>query len=132
MADIDIAHPIYLDDYIGADGVSHLAHIDGWPALGLRFDEKLSEQQVLQYVERLVTGAREAWTFNVLAKSDHFASSVAEMLPERWHFEHNVRVAPVWIVPNMGHMVTTKARGASGISRGVGYCWALAVGKVLT
>jgi predicted AlkP superfamily pyrophosphatase or phosphodiesterase len=119
MTDTSAPELIYLDDYIGTSGVRHIEHIDGWPALGLRFDEDLSERQTLQLVEKLVTGAQLAGTFEVYARSDHFARGVAETMPERWHYDHNERIAPVWVVPKIGYVITTKAMGDDGMNLGV-------------
>jgi predicted AlkP superfamily pyrophosphatase or phosphodiesterase len=119
MTDTPATQLIYLDEYIGSEGVGHLEHIDGWPGLGLRFKEDLGETQALQLVEKLATAAQIAGTFEVYAKSDHFARGVAEVMPERWHYDHNERIAPVWVVPKIGYVITTKARGDAGMSLGV-------------
>jgi len=34
-------------------------------------------------------------------------------IPERFHFSNNERIAPIWIVPRLGHAVTTKEMGES-------------------
>jgi hypothetical protein len=40
-------------------------------------------------------------------------------MPERYHFAHNARIAPIYIVPNMGYVLTTREAGDVGLTKGV-------------
>jgi hypothetical protein len=40
-------------------------------------------------------------------------------MPERYHFADNERIAPIYVVPNIGYVLTTKAEGDVGMSKGV-------------
>jgi len=39
-------------------------------------------------------------------------------MPERFHFANNERIAPIYIVPNIGYVLTTKAEGDVGMNKG--------------
>ncbi|TFK24366.1 nucleotide pyrophosphatase [Coprinopsis marcescibilis] len=105
----DTSHPelIYLDDLIGLDGVNAITHADGWPAMGLRFRE---DTNVTQHLNALVEGsARHPDKFDVYTR---------ENMPERWHFSDNERIAPIYVVPKIGYVLTTKAIGETGMNKG--------------
>jgi predicted AlkP superfamily pyrophosphatase or phosphodiesterase len=109
----DTSHPtlVYIDDIIGQDGLDAIAHEDGWPAMGLRFKKSAN---VTHY-------------FNLLkaaADKDHgekFDVYTHETMPKRWHFSHGERIAPVYVVPRIGYVLTTRKEGDVGMSKGVRY-----------
>lgn len=131
----DTSHPtwVYVDEIVGQSwkGVTKM---DGWPSMGLRFTPSTN---VTEAIERLCeytlthpdqfdvfttesfstdpgTSLVDLGTFNYGEMS---ACSV-EPMPERYHFSHNYRIAPVWIVPRIGYALTDRMDGEDGMSTG--------------
>lgn len=40
-------------------------------------------------------------------------------MPERYHYSHNERIAPIYVIPKIGYALTTHEEGDSGLSKGV-------------
>lgn len=105
---------IFLDDLIDPDSVEHT---DGWPLYGLRPYEYNSSDQI--YAE-IVDSREEIKTLatNETAGLDHWDVFKRENMPDEWHFggasggKYQNRIAPVWVVPEAGWAVSTKARFA--------------------
>lgn len=92
MAATSIDRLVFLDDILG-NGFEDLERRDGWPSLGLRFRD---QSPVDRYLELLKT-ASENGTFSVYTH---------DTMPERWHFNHGARVAPIYLVPKLGWVIT--------------------------
>jgi predicted AlkP superfamily pyrophosphatase or phosphodiesterase len=109
----DTSHPelIYMDDILGEDGIQAIAHEDGWPAMGLRFHETANITK--HYTDLLNASKENPEKFNVYTRIS---------MPERYHFVNNERIAPVWVVPNIGYVLTTRAEGDVGMNKGVRRC----------
>jgi predicted AlkP superfamily pyrophosphatase or phosphodiesterase len=107
----DTSHPehVYIDDILGLDGLADVAHEDGWPSMGLHF--KPSVNTTHHY--RTLLAAAAASDF------DKFEVFTPETMPERYHFARNPRIAPVYVVPKMGYVLTTRKEGDVGLSKGV-------------
>jgi len=106
----DTSHPklIYMDDILGEDGIKDIAHEDGWPAMGLRFHETAN---ITKHVTSLMKASDDnPEKFNVYS---HMT------MPERYHFANNERIAPIYVVPNIGYVLTTKAEGDVNLIKGV-------------
>ncbi|ODV76665.1 putative nucleotide pyrophosphatase precursor [Suhomyces tanzawaensis NRRL Y-17324] len=96
---------IYLDDVIDLDRIEH---IDGWPLFGLRpLDANTIDEMYYEIIAKL----------NDLGNgiNKHFKVYKREDLPKEWQFggelnEHrfNYRLAPLWIIPEVGYSITTK------------------------
>lgn len=80
----------------------------GWPSMGLHFKPGAN---VTKYLDILLDAAAE--------NSDKFDVYTPETMPERYHFAHCARIAPVYIVPKMGYVLTTRKEGDVGLSKGV-------------
>jgi predicted AlkP superfamily pyrophosphatase or phosphodiesterase len=106
----DTSHPelIYMDEILGEDGIKAIAHEDGWPAMGLRFHETANVTKHLR--DLLKASDDNPEKFNVFS---HIS------MPQRYHFANNERIAPIYVVPNIGYVLTTKAEGDVGMSKGV-------------
>lgn len=106
----DTSHPelIYMDDILGEDGMKAIAHEDGWPAMGLRFHETAN-------VSKHLTGLLKASSEN----PEKFNVYTSISMPERLHFTNNERIAPIYVVPNIGYALTTKPEGDVGMNKGV-------------
>lgn len=86
---------IYLDQILGSEHFSNLMGTDGWPAAGLRFKEGYDLESVVKQLEK---SSQDSNSFQVYTH---------QTMPERWHFSHNQRIAPIYIVPSLGWVVTT-------------------------
>jgi predicted AlkP superfamily pyrophosphatase or phosphodiesterase len=106
----DTSHPehIYIDDILGETGYKSIEHEDGWPAMGLRFSQTAN---VSHNLELLLTAAA--------ASNGKFEVFTHETMPERFHFVNNQRIAPIYVVPKIGYVLTTHAEGDVGLSKGV-------------
>lgn len=91
MATMSVHRMVQLDDIID---MSLVDHIDGWPLRGLRL--KNPERDIPIMYKQLSKAAKEAGTFDVYT---------LETMPERYHFSHNPRIAPLWVVPKTGWLV---------------------------
>lgn len=99
MAATSAERLIFLDDVLG-EGFEDLERRDGWPSLGLRFRD---QSPVDKYLAVLQT-ASENGTFSVYTH---------DTMPERWHFSNGARVAPIYLVPKLGWVITDHVGGTS-------------------
>lgn len=122
MTDTSNPELIYLDDILGTgaeqteatsmEGMGGIEHVDGWPAMGLRFR---SGANITSLLEKLHTAADRP--------NAHFGvySLEAADLPDRWHLtsSHNThqRIAPIWLVPDIGYVLTTHKEVEEGGGR---------------
>lgn len=95
MATTDTNRLIQLEDIIDT---SLIEHMDGWPLYGLRPKNSSNLHQL--YNTLTVVAARKS-NFDVYLRD--------EDMPERYHFSHNHRIAPLWIIPKTGWAIVTKA-----------------------
>ncbi|KAI1794902.1 Phosphodiest-domain-containing protein [Ganoderma leucocontextum] len=104
----DTSHPelVFIDDILG-DGYGHIAHEDGWPAMGLRFDTPENADKylrVLRNASHLSGGKFDVYTHDTM--------------PARWHFTENQRIAPVYVVPRIEYALTDRVENGSGMNKG--------------
>ena len=85
---------VQLEDMIDVDDIEH---IDGWPLYGLRPKEGVD---IKPMYEKLKAEAE---------KHTHFQVYLRENMPERYHFSHSNRIAPLWIIPDAGWAIVHKA-----------------------
>ncbi|CAA22177.1 Nucleotide pyrophosphatase [Schizosaccharomyces pombe] len=82
---------IWLDNMFN---LSAVAHRDAWPLGGFRGESDLDDEYIY---ESLVNYSRSslpsAENWNVYSKKD---------IPSRWHYSNNERIAPVWMIPDVG------------------------------
>ena len=107
----DTSHPelVYIDDILGGeDAYDDIEHVDGWPAMGLRFRETANSSH---YLELLLNAAEKS--------PEKFAVYTHDTMPKRFHFSNNNRIAPIYVVPKIGYVVTTRTEGDVGLSKGV-------------
>ena len=76
--------------------------------MGLRFYPEANETHYLN----LLLGAAEA-------NPEKFSVHTHETMPERYHFAHNERIAPLYIIPKLGYALTHRKEGDVGMSKGV-------------
>ncbi|KAF9562603.1 Phosphodiest-domain-containing protein [Agrocybe pediades] len=105
----DTSHPesVYMDDILGAEGIAGIAHEDGWPSMGLRFHPHVN---VSKHLEDLLRASDE--------NPEKFEVYTHETMPERYHFANHERIAPIYVVPKIGYILTTHAEGDTGMSKG--------------
>ena len=106
----DTSHPewVYIDDYLDKQALDSIVHEDGWPSMGLWFSP---EANSTAYLNILLEAAKN--------NSEKFEVYTHETMPERYHFSHNPRIAPIYIIPKYGYALTTRGRGESGMNKGV-------------
>ena len=106
----DTSHPelVYMDDILGAEGLNEIAHEDGWPAMGLRFKDNTN---VSRYQEALLRASG--------ANPEKFDVYTHETMPQRYHFAYHDRIAPIYVIPKIGYVLTTKKEGDVGMNKGV-------------
>ena len=80
----------------------------GWPSMGIRFSPKANASYYLDLLEKAAEASN--------GKFDVFTHST---MPERYHFAHNERIAPIYIVPRLGYALTNHIENGSGMSKGV-------------
>ncbi|OSD07488.1 Phosphodiest-domain-containing protein [Trametes coccinea BRFM310] len=104
----DMSHPelVYVDDIL-QEGFNRIVHEDGWPAMGLRFASKDDEET---YYRVLLNAS--------IASNGKFDVYTHETMPERWHFAHNERIAPIYVVPRLGYVLTDRIENGAGMSKG--------------
>lgn len=76
--------------------------------MGLHFDPVAN---VSHYLDVLLAAAAD--------NSEKFSVYTPQTMPERYHFAHSPRIAPVYVVPNIGYVLTTHKEGDIGFSKGV-------------
>lgn len=84
---------VQLDDYID---MSLVDHIDGWPLRGLRL--KNPDRDVPTMYQQLLEASKDG-SFDVYT---------LDTMPERYHFNNNDRIAPLWVVPKAGWAVVER------------------------
>mmetsp|Transcript_6737 Transcript_6737/g.6642 ORF Transcript_6737/g.6642 Transcript_6737/m.6642 type:complete len:591 (-) Transcript_6737:46-1818(-) len=96
---------LYLDDVIDLKMVQH---VDGWPLFGLRPSSEFStddiQNEIMKNIENIDPNLR-----------DHYRILRTEGMPVEWQFggkefdhKFNYRLAPIWIIPDVGYAITTK------------------------
>ncbi|KAI0060321.1 Phosphodiest-domain-containing protein [Artomyces pyxidatus] len=105
----DTSHPtlVYMDEILGEKGWASVEHEDGWPSMGLHFKPSAN---VSHYLDVLLKAAAE--------NEEKFEVFTPETMPERYHFAHSPRIAPIYVVPRMGYVLTTRLEGDVGLSKG--------------
>lgn len=100
MASTDVDRLIQLEDLLDP---SLIEHTDGWPLYGLRPHDPSPEhlQQLYDSIHAKSQLAQYKGAFEVYLRDIN--------MPDRYHFSHNPRIAPLWIVPTAGWAVVTKA-----------------------
>lgn len=95
---------LYLDDIIDLD---HIEHIDGWPLFGLRPKDEFSNEEILNNLRNSLNKLDDE-------TRDNFKVYSIDEIPPEWNFggklddhKFNYRLAPIWIIPNVGYSVTT-------------------------
>lgn len=66
----------------------------GWPSVGLRFKEGTNTTQYLELLEAAAS------------RQSGFGVYTHETMPERWHFAHTPRIAPIYVIPHIGWAIT--------------------------
>lgn len=100
MSATDASRLVYIDDELTSDELGLIGEVEMYPTLGIRpkVPEGATEEQV---VEQLYNAFLRLWKrhgedkapFQVYKKHD---------FPARYHFNNNVRIAPLLVLPNPG------------------------------
>lgn len=81
---------------------------EGWPSVGVRFHPETNSSH---YLNVLLEAAAES--------NGKFEVYTHETMPDRWHFAHNDRIAPIYIIPNEGYALTDRIENGTGMNKGV-------------
>ncbi len=76
--------------------------------MGIRFSEKAN---ATHYLNVLLGAAK--------ASNGKFDVYTRETMPERYHFSHNDRIAPIYVIPKVGYELTDRIENGTGMSKGV-------------
>jgi predicted AlkP superfamily pyrophosphatase or phosphodiesterase len=94
MATTDVSRLIQLEDLVD---VNKIEHADGWPLVGLRPKNAADLRGIY---DELLVKSKSNPNFEVYLRDVN--------MPERYHFSHNPRIAPLWIVPKTGWAIVKK------------------------
>lgn len=84
----------------------------GWPAMGLRFSPKADAGLYLNVL--MEAAAASGGKFDVFTH---------DTMPLRYHFTHHERIAPIYVVPRIGYVLTDRIENGTGLNKGVStYC----------
>ncbi len=83
-------------------------NLPGWPSVGIRFSPKADVPYYLNVLSE--AAAASGGKFDVFTH---------ETMPERYHFSHNERIAPIYVVPRVGYALTDRVENGAGMSKGV-------------
>ena len=106
----DTSHPesIFVNEILGEEGLKDIEHEDGWPCVGLRFH---SQANTTRHLQVLLEASYE--------NSEKFAVYTHDTMPERYHFAHHERIAPIYVIPKIGYVLTTNPVNDDPMSKGV-------------
>jgi hypothetical protein len=76
--------------------------------MGLHFDPLANTSH---YLDILLAAAAD--------NSEKFDVYTPQTMPERYHFAHSSRIAPIYVVPKMGYVLTNRKEGDVGLTKGV-------------
>ncbi|KAG8723235.1 hypothetical protein FRC09_004170 [Ceratobasidium sp. 395] len=108
---------IYLDDILGEDGANEIEWKIGQPSAGLRFHKGANTTRHLErlyeaaskppYNFKVYTGTSDVWAG--VYQPIEIPPSLQNPFPDRKHFspDHNSRIPPIYVVPELGWSVTT-------------------------
>ena len=83
--------------------------------MGLRFHPGVNQSH---YLDLLVQAAND--------NSEKFHVYTHDTMPERYHFSHNERIAPIYVVPQLGYALSHRGEGDVAMSKGVRISFVLA------
>lgn len=76
--------------------------------MGLRFSSKANSTF---YLNALLQAAE--------ASGGKFEVFTRETMPDRWHFANHERIAPIYVVPKIGYVLTDRVENGTGLNKGV-------------
>ena len=110
-------------------GVGHTTHF----VVADREGNVVSSTQTLGNVfgSKLMPEGTGLWLIDQLAWSRFepqgtvFDVYTHETMPQRYHFSHNDRIAPIYVVPKVGYVLTDHVENGAGMSKGVSHSLSL-------
>lgn len=95
---------LFLDDVVDT---SKIEHVDGWPLFGLRPYKGHSVNDIMNEIDSKMSKMEKNITEN-------YSVYRVEDIPKEYNFggkendhKFNYRLAPIWIIPNVGYSITT-------------------------
>lgn len=88
---------VQFEDLVSPDVIERY---DGWPLYGLRLKPGVNINKLYTSLtaQRAAAGSNPGWSVYT-----------HETMPERWHFSGNPRIAPLFLIPDAGWSIVTKA-----------------------
>lgn len=97
MTDTSGQRVVYLDEIIGEDGVNDVIYEDGWPNFGLRFAPSANISHYFHLLQEYTVSRHPDSPFEVYTH---------ETMPKRYHFSNNERIAPIYLCPRLGWIIS--------------------------
>ncbi|KAG8832826.1 hypothetical protein FRC17_000580 [Serendipita sp. 399] len=97
MTDTSGSRVVHLDEIIGKEGVNEIIYEDGWPNFGLRFSASANVSHYLSVFEQYSASHHP---------DSPFAVYTPETMPRRYHFSNNQRIAPIYLCPRLGWVIS--------------------------
>ena len=88
--------------------INTYAYPKGWPSVGIRFKPGTNTSHYLNVLTE--ASAASGGKFDVYTH---------DTMPDRWHFAHNDRIAPIYVVPHEGYALTDHIENGNGMNKGV-------------
>ncbi|KAK4052450.1 hypothetical protein OIV83_002252 [Microbotryomycetes sp. JL201] len=88
---------VFLDDILGKEGFEGIATNEGWPSAGLRFKDHIDSDLMLA---KLVNASSQP--------NSGFRVFTHDTMPQEWHFSGNPRIAPIYVVPDLGWAISDR------------------------
>lgn len=95
-------------------------HILGWPSFGIHFVNGCNSSN---YLNTLLTAASK--------NPEKFEVHTPRSMPDRYHFSNNYRIAPIYVIPKIGYVLTTREEGDVGVQKGVSTSLIKSVDKLI-
>ena len=89
--------------------------------MGLRFSASANTSYYLSKLQEAAS-----------ANNEKFHVYTHETMPNRYHFADNDRIAPIYVVPEIGYVLTLHKEGDVAMSKGVSFhCYASGSNRML-
>ncbi|KAK4056973.1 hypothetical protein OIO90_001873 [Microbotryomycetes sp. JL221] len=88
---------VFLDDILGKEGFEGIERNEGWPSAGLRFKSSIDSDLMLAKLEN--ASSQPGSGFRVFTD---------DTMPQQWHFTGNDRIAPIYVVPDLGWAISNR------------------------
>ncbi|KAI7870263.1 alkaline-phosphatase-like protein [Spinellus fusiger] len=107
MSDTDKSRLIYYDDVLTEEEIALMWRVEAYPSMAIRPNPFANQTQVVQTLYDAFIRLKLHLEKN--GGDAHFEVYKQEDIPERYHFRHHTRIAPLLVLPDPGwNLVTHK------------------------